>query len=246
MTAVELIRALLRRWYVVLLGVLLTAAVGATAAHERTVYYTHFEVVVLPPQEPPNPNTLRSGPYDLVPMAGVLVSAFNGGERPLQMSTSETTIYGEGMRRGHLVRLRNGSTSQWRPMFDRPVIDVQVVDPDPALVEQHARAITSKLRDILRDRQQALGVRPAARMTLEQSPADPVVEHVMGSRMRASGAVLLIGGWLTLLGVYWVARLAKGRRMRRERSGPGGGDSPGPGSGGATTAATTKEMVLQP
>jgi hypothetical protein len=123
-TARELISLLLRRWYVVLLCGALTLASMLLLLDRPSAYFAEFEVVLLPPLEATNTNTLRRDPYGITPMAGLMVVEFNRGKHPLDMSTTETTLYGEELTRGHRVRMRNIG-NQWEPVYRDPVIDVR-------------------------------------------------------------------------------------------------------------------------
>jgi hypothetical protein len=217
-TSRELLGVVLRRWYLVLAGAALSFALLYVSVSQPTLHWTQFEVLVLPPVESVNPNNLQEAPYGITPMAGLLVAEINDGNHPLQMASSGTTLYGEGLRSGWEVEMRNVG-SQWQPVYDAPVIDVQVVDPDPDEVARRSAQLVAELDTILRDRQDALGVRAQSKMTLRASPADPVVYEVGGSRSRAALAAALLGGSLTVLAVAWVDRLLL-RRRRSTKVGP--------------------------
>lgn len=214
MTALELVGLLLRRWYVVVVCAALTLGGAAVLLDRPPVYFTQFEVVLLPPKESVNPNTLREDPYGMVPMAGLLVEEYNQGRHPLNMSTTETTLYGEGLDQGERVRMRNVG-NQWLPIYSNPVIDVQVVDPDADRVEAEAARIARDLDGILDRRQDELGVRKASRMSTEMAPEDVVVQEISGSRSRTAAGLLLLGGSLTVVAVIWIERLSRARAARR-------------------------------
>lgn len=215
-TAAELIRLLVRRWYVVVFGVALTVGATAQLLERPPVHFTQFEVVVLPPLEPMSPNTLRQDAYGMVPMAGLMVEEYNQGRHPLNMSTTETTLYGEGLRRGHRVRMRNIG-NQWEPVYQDPVIDVQIVDPHRDRVASEAARIVAELNAILERRQDELGVRPVSRMSTRAAPVHPSIQEVGGSRTRTVGGLALLGGAFTLLAVIWAERLSFSRQARGAR-----------------------------
>lgn len=218
MTARDLISALLRRWYVVTIGAALTLAAALVIVPARPVYFSEFEVAVLPPQDATWQNTLHGDTYGLVPAAGLLVVEFNKGEHPLDMGTKHTTLVGEGQFEGHRVRLQNEG-NQWVRLFPDPVINVQVVDPDPEQVEARSREIVAALEEILRQRQETLNPPTTHRMSLVASPTDPIVFEITGSRPRAAGGLLLLGGLLTLTAVAWLER----RRAHRAAGVSGAG-----------------------
>ena len=210
MTSRMLLTAMVRFWYVTLAGVLLTVAAVLASQNSPGVYWTQFDVVLLPPAEPLYPNRLESPPFDMTSMAGVMVVQFNGGVAPQRTSSSDTTLYGEGVRDGSRVRLRDNGT-QWSTLFNVPVIDVQVVGRSEQSVNRQAARITSRLRTILTQRQDQLGIQRAARITLTTAPTPPAVTHVVGSRSRAVLAIGLTGAALTTVALGWLER----RRRRR-------------------------------
>jgi hypothetical protein len=215
MTSRDLLMAMFRRWYVTLAGNLCTlAALVVFALHPGGVYYTQFQVDLLPPQEPGNPNTLQSAPYDMTALAGLVVLVYNHGVKPQRTSLSTTTLYGEGFRQASRVQLRNDGT-QWATFFDVPVIDVQVVDGSEAAVGEKSRRIVERLQQILRDRQAAMRISPASTVTLRPAPTEPLIYFVQGSRIRAAGAIALIGACLTLVAVGLVDRWLSRRRLRQ-------------------------------
>lgn len=215
MTARELLGALLRWWLLVAVAGAVTVAAVLYLSHPRVVYFSEFEVTVLPPNEPPSAtNNLRGNNYGLVPMASLLVAEFNQGHHPLDMGTDGTTLYGEGERAGQRVRLQNVG-SQWTREYPRPVIDVQVVGPDPSGVRSRSRSVVGALERILAERQDSLSPPADLRMTLVVSPTDPVVAEVGGNRARAAGGMLLLGGALTLTSVISLERWRRGRILSR-------------------------------
>src|SRR6186713_778862 len=107
MTARELLRLVIRRWYLMLVGAVLTVAALYVATHRPGVYWTQFNVVVLAPVYEYYPNNLADPHYALGPTAGVLVTDWNGEHRPLLTASSDTTLFGEGKRQGIEIRMPN-------------------------------------------------------------------------------------------------------------------------------------------
>lgn len=217
MTARELVRLLLRRWYVMVVGAALTLGAMSQVWSAPGLYWTQFDVVLLVPQSERFPNNIEDPRLSITPMAGLLVTEFNGDERPRQLASSSTTLYGEGVRSGHLVRLPNRG-SQWLPIYSSPTIDVQVVDSDPDVVADKAAQISARLAAILKARQDELRVDEATRMSAIVSPSDPVVSSIPTSRSRALLATGLVGATLSIALVYWLERWRLARRAARAPS----------------------------
>jgi hypothetical protein len=151
-------------------------------------------------------------------MAAVLVADWNGVERPLLTASRDTTLFGEGQRKGIQVRVPNQG-SQWVPLYLSPSIDVQVVDSNPKTVAQEARRVSAELDDMLKRRQDAVGVEPKFRMTTMMSPTNPTIMYFSGSTTRSALATGLVGAALTTIAVYWTDRWLIWKRSRRGRLG---------------------------
>lgn len=182
--------------------------------HRPPVYFTQFDVDVLPPPQAVGNNKLQADPFGLAPVAGLLVEEFNHGHHPVNMSTTLTTLYGEGEYSGYRVRMRNEG-NQWQPVYQHPVIDVQVVDSSPAAVTQQAHAIVADLTRLLSQRQNALRPASPLQLSLQAASTDPVVTEVGGNLPRAAGGLALLGGSLTLVALLWSDRVADAVRRRR-------------------------------
>jgi hypothetical protein len=231
-TTREVLAVLLRRWPFVLLGLALSLAAGYQATRQEVVHWTRFSVVALPPVEPIYPNTLEDGQYDIVPLVGLTVTLYNEAKYPQQMSTADTTIYGEGMRSAEVARLFNAG-SQWIQVHDRPVVDVQVVDSDPERVLERSERIVADLSQILEETQRDIGVEPRRRVSFITSPDVPQVRPIGGSPSRAALATSLAGGIATIV-LVTLGDWAWGRRRHRHGStAPAGPGPDGAGSDGA-------------
>ncbi len=224
MTTAELVRTLLRRWYVTAAGAVLSFAVLWVAIQQAPVYFSQVDVVLVPPAEARLTNTLRDGPYLLAPLAGLVVADLNEGADVPVTATPDTTLYGEGVDEGDRVRLRNRGT-QWRPVYDTGVIDVQVVGADLEGVRQRVLDLVAGLDDALVARQVDAAVPPELRVTLESSPSAPVIQQVGPSRSRAVGSIAVLGAVLTFIAVVALDRIlvrriptsrASDRQLERE------------------------------
>jgi hypothetical protein len=218
MTAPDLLRLLLRRWYLMLLGAVVTVAATYLMTHQPGVYWTKLNVVVQAPRGDDYSNNFADPHYALAPMAGVLVTDWNGGDRPPLMSSGDTTLFGEGRRHGIEVRVPNEG-NQWQPLYYAPNVDVQVVSNDPETVTHEAHRVSTELSAQLERRQAALRIQPAMRMTTIVSPADWRVTYISGSRSRAALATGLVGAASTVIVIYWIERLLAWRRSRRTPAG---------------------------
>jgi hypothetical protein len=220
LTTGGLLQLVLRRWYLMLVGAVLSLAALYLVTHQPGIYWTQVNVVLLPPPEEYYPNRLEDPAYALAPMAGLIVADWNGNNRPMITASGDTPVFGEGLRQGAQVRLPNRG-SQWQPNYASPIIDVQVVGHDADSVIQQTHQIGTELEELLQQRQDAVGVSRTMRMTTIMSSADPTVYHIWGSSVRAGAATGLAGAGLTTVAVYWIDRwLLLRRSSRSTRSQP--------------------------
>ncbi len=208
---------LLRRWYLLAIGAVLTLGAMYAVVHLPAVYWTKMTVVLLAPTEEFYPNKIEDPHYALAPIAGVVAAEWNRENRPMLTASPDTTLFGEGKRNTVEVRMPNQG-SQWRPLYLTPNIDVQVVGSDPTLVEARAIEVSDELAQILEQRQKDLGVDPRLWITSVPSPAEPTVVKVAGSRARSLGALGLTGAIVSVIGIYWIDRALSRRSRRRDRT----------------------------
>ena len=215
MTSRELLRVLARRWYVLVAGAALTLASLVLVLERPGVYWAQMELVLVSPAEPYYPNTVADAPHSLAPLAGLLVSDWNGPRSPLLTSSSGTTLFGLGVRDGVQVRLPNEG-SQFQPLFTAPSVDVQVVGRTAEEVTARAEQARVEVETLLERRQARAGVAARNRVRAISSPAALDVQHITGSRTRALAATGLVGVAATALAACGWDRAAA-RRRRQER-----------------------------
>lgn len=217
MTSRELLWLLLRRWYLVIVGMAITLVVLWPATHRPGVYWAQVNVLLLPPTYEYFPNKLEDPQYSLAALAGLIVSDFNGSDRPNLVASADTTLYGEGVRSGAQVRIPNLG-SQWNLQYTSPTIDVQVVSNAPDTTIQEIEGITNELQHLLEERQDQLQIAPSMRATALVAPSVPSVYYIAGSKTRALGAGAVVGFAMTTAGIYWFERLIGSTRSRSKRN----------------------------
>lgn len=214
MTSGDLLRAALRRWYVMLLGAAVSLGLVYFSVQQTTVYWSQFNVLLLGPKNPEFPNYLEDPRYALYPIVGLVVddvnAALNDGDPATITASTETNMVGLGTMSGVQVRVPNLGT-QWRRVTSANWIDVQVAGPTPEEVTRQSGVALDEIAASLRDRQDELGVVPGMRVTSTAATDDPTVYPIRGSRMRAAAATGMSGAAATVALVYWLER-----RRRRE------------------------------
>ncbi len=224
MTARDLLVAALRRWYVVLLGGVLTVGALYVVTKQAPVYWTQYNVLLVGPSGAQQTTILDDPVYGLQPLVGVLATDFNDGEPPLLTGDVAATIVGEGYREGVQVRTPNLGT-QWRPLFPANYLDVQVAGSSPETVSATARATSLRISVLLEELQDEMNAPLNLRARAVPSSKDPTVYAVTGSRSRALAATGLSGMAITLAVL-----------LALERRWPTGRPSPAPERAPARTA----------
>ncbi|WP_110182141.1 hypothetical protein [Nocardioides solisilvae] len=214
MTTVELLRRLLRRWYVVAAGLVATAAVAAAVASPAPLFVSRVDVVlVAPPDDTLAPELVSRG-EDLIALAGLVERLVNEG-RPREPGTAQVVpLEGTGVRRGVQVTLPNAG-GQWDHSFVAPVLDVQAVGTSRAEVVALRDDVLDRVVRTLRQTQADDGVPPRRRATARVVPEDGPVVPAGGHPTRAAAAAGVVGLLLTALAGLLVDGVLVRRRARR-------------------------------
>jgi hypothetical protein len=210
------LRALARRWYVLAIFAALTMLGGFLAVK---VYWARVTVVLLAPESLDNQNALRSPTESLIDFAAVIERQVNGNHSQPRFSFSSATLYGAGVRDGYKVSLQNDG-GQWSDSFTQPVLDVEVVSPTRTGAQAQLRQVIDRIDALVANRQADADVPSDQMITTLQSPSPASITHIGGSRLRALGAVGLLGA---ISGV--ALTLAFDRRMRARVSRKAGDDA---------------------
>lgn len=222
MTVSELVGVLIRRSYVVVIGVALTAVAGLTLLRPSPLHWTQVDVVFVGPGEAASGSSNETNTESLVAFAGVVERELNG--RPVQrLSSPSAPIYGAGIREGTSIVLPNLG-GQWQNSFRRPVLSVQAVDATPEAVLSRLAAAMERIQLTTTRVQDELAVPEAARITFQTAPADPVVSYVGqtgAGRARVVLAVGALGAALTVAAAVEADRFLRRREDRRRQVRPG-------------------------
>lgn len=213
------LRVLLRRWLVVLLGVALTAGVGAYLYTNAAPNYqaTARMLLLLPPNA--RGAELDGSPYLYLPN-GLNVLAGLVAVAPLSREFQESLV-------------SQGFVSAYTVGVDptTPAITVSVEGPDPdnviATRDKLIEAILDELQRVQAEEGTPLRQTAHARIYA----AEDTPRQLSGSGLRGLLALAAVGGLITLLAAFGIDRLIQMRRTRRERireeaEAPGGGDPP--------------------
>jgi len=214
MTAIQLIRVMLRRWYLLLAFAIITVAVLGAVSRAQGVYWTQVNVVFLPPS---NVNQLEDHTDGVVQFAAVIERQLNGNNTGITKGGGGATLYGEGVRRGSEVSLLN-SGGQWGNNFNRQVLSIQVVDSTPERVAAKLDSVGAEIDRLVQAQQDQQGVARVDQITTLESPSVAPITHVAGSSTRAAIGVIALGASLGIVFTLGLDRLLFVARHRRTRA----------------------------
>lgn len=212
MTTCDVLRALARRRFVVLAGMLATACALVLVAGHPGVYWGQANVVFLAPSTTQYPNALQSTTAGLISTAGYVEQLVNAGvDKPA--TAAEVTLLGQGVRDGYSVALPDVG-GQWSHNFDRAVLNVQVTGPSEAVVRERLDRLIEEIQSTTRDIQARDQVIATNTIRTDVSPATPRISYATGSRPRALAGTLLLGMAATAFGTVLIDRWLIRRRQR--------------------------------
>lgn len=223
MAVSDLIQILLRRWYVVVVGMICTVAAFVALSDSPRVYSAQTDVVFLAPGNGAIRGLNDGLAQTLVDFASLVGKQVTDGQASLKLSSPSATLYGTGVREGVSIALADAG-GQWGHMFNRPVLSVQVVDSSS---EEVTNVLNGIVRDISRTAttlQNETAAPSTEFITVETVPEEIEINSIGQTRTSvAKGFVALtaVGGGLTLAtAIQWdrMAHRAKRREVTRAAS----------------------------
>ncbi|MDL5352375.1 hypothetical protein [Microbacterium sp. zg-YB36] len=205
MTLWELLRALLRCWPIVLVGVLGTAVAAVAVMADKGAYFTRTEIVFLAPTSPSYPNALRTQSEDIIDMAGVVAKRLTGAGEVAKFASPDVTLVGLGLRSGWSVRLPD-TGGQWAANFATQRLVLDIVAPTRDSVRTRQDELIGRVQQELSDLQREKGVDPVNDITALVAPETTIIFGVGGSRPRALGVTAVLGAVATIAAVLLFVR----------------------------------------
>ena len=217
MTVWDLIRSLIRRWPIVLVGALCTGAFGYLAVDDRDVYWTRTEVVFLASSSLQYPNSLKTMSGDLIMTAGLVAKRVTGPGHITKYASPDANLVGIGIRDGWSIRLPD-TGGQWAENFASQVLAVEVVGPDRETVQAKQQELINRIEDELDALQRGAGVDPRNDITATVMPETAVIHQIGGSEFRTLVMIGTLGAGATLGLVFFLEHRARRRAARAPAS----------------------------
>ncbi|MFK4100484.1 hypothetical protein ACI2L1_10485 [Streptomyces sp. NPDC019531] len=205
----DVAEALLRRWYVLLLALLLTAAGAYQVLRPAPQYLSSAVVVLKPPVTGNQPNQLTN-------LQPPLASLSYGVIQQLESAAGHKELKAAGVEGTYQLIPRNSGTSA-TPAYLIPSVQVQARRGSAAEADAVVRQVIEVYGKHVAALQEAQGVATGARISASVLVA-PSSALMQGTRSRALAGTALLGALTGILGALWFDRFARRR----------GKDFPGP------------------
>ncbi|MEV7593657.1 hypothetical protein AB0O42_25665 [Streptomyces sp. NPDC089922] len=215
----ELVRALRRRWYVLVVAALVSAAGAAAVLRPSPSHLSSAIVVLKPPVTSTQPNQLAN-------LQPPLAAVSYGVVQQLDSPAGAEELRAAGVAGTYRMTPRNSGTSV-TPRHLIPSLQIQAEHPDPAVADTSVRKIIEVYTAHLNTLQTQQGIPAGARMSVEVLVQPHAVART-GDRIRGLAGVALLAAVCGVTAALWADRLLTRRdRRRRESAGAGPEEPPG-------------------
>lgn len=212
MTSYDVAVALLRRWWVLVIGIALTCGVVALGARSAPIYWTSYDLNLVAPDRSGAAYSRAAAPYGVTAVAGVLEVILAGNPTGKAPATQQVPIFGLEHKSGFDVEAKDKGL-QWSRDYVA-ALTVQISAPSSDAVLAQVDEIGARAENGLSEIQDDQEVPTKQRLTLEKPEAVEILE-IKPSYIRAFvGAVVLGLGASVCLTVVIDRRLTARRRPR--------------------------------
>lgn len=223
MTIRDILAAMGRRWYVIVVTVATAALLLVVFARAGGVYTTKTVVTFLLPYATSLSPNNGADDYSVITFARSVAAQVNAGRHPVAYSTDDAPYYGAGLREGVLVVVPNDG-NQWYKSYSRAEIDIEIVGPTEAWVREQQTTYVQAIIDTARTQQTEIAPHSTDYVTASVVPLTLSIGKVTatrGAQLQALGAMALA----VLIASAWGA-VALDRRLIRRRAALAGPDRP--------------------
>jgi len=234
MTLASAVQVLLRRWLVIVIGLVLTlGAAGYVYLNTPPRYQATARMLLLLPSDSRGEQAIGS-PFLYLP----------NGLNVLARIVSVTPT----SREFQAALLAQGLTSQYEVGVDTtsPTITVSVEGDDPQNVIATRDGVIKAVQDDLLAIQREENAPRAQTAHTRVYAAEATPDQIAGDRMRGVLSVVAAGALLTLLAAFAIDRLSQSRKARKERRAAGGEPTRKGRKAAAAAAAATPDETPEP
>jgi hypothetical protein len=209
--------AIRRRWYVVIVTLLVAAVAWGALYRDGGTYTTKTIVAFLVPATTTLSPDNGSNDDSVIAFARSVAAQVNVGRNPVSYSMDTVPYYGAGLRQAVLVDVPNAG-NQWYDSFNRAEIDIQIVGRTEQWVKTQQTMFVNKVRAVSEAQQAGLVSDHKLDITTSVVPITQDITYVGPTRSAQIMALtalffaaVLVGGW---------AAVTLDRRISRKRSAP--------------------------
>ncbi len=208
-----------RRWYVALVVAGVAVLLVAAFVRDGGVYTSKTIVTFMLPAATSLSASNGIGDTSIITFARAVAADVNSGSSPVAYSSNDAPYYGAGLRQGVLVDVPSDG-NQWYASYTHAEIDVQIVGPTKAWVQEQQTRVVDRILASAHTLQSNLVDRPDSYLTVAVVPLTLDIGRVQATR-GAQVAALAAMGLAALVVAAWGA-VALDRRLarRRRRSAP--------------------------
>ncbi|MFJ3905513.1 Wzz/FepE/Etk N-terminal domain-containing protein [Streptomyces sp. NPDC090025] len=229
LTPEGLTRVLLRRWYVLLLTALVTAAACYPALRPPPRYQSSAVLVVKPPRTDNQPNQLTNLQPSLAMVSFAVVQR-------LQSPDGRAELRAAGVRGDYRLTPRNSGTSA-TPYYSIPTLQIESEQRAPEDADRVVQTIIKVYERHLKALQAEQHVSASTLLTVDLVNR-PGTVALPPNRTRAVAGVGALGALAGVMAALWAERYATARRRRRAGATAGPVAGAGAGARGAAASAT--------
>lgn len=193
MTAGTLLQIILRRWYVAIACLAAVMWVCLVFGQTDRTYWAQAQIVFVEPGGGSVSNVNDGVAPSLINFAGIVQRKVSGDGEPVQLPSSNATLYGSGVRRGYSITLPN-TGNQWATSFSKPVLAIQVTGDSPEAVNQTLAEVVGQVKQAAFDLQSDTGARQNTFIGVDASPAAPDIVDVGSTPLGRGKALAVMAG----------------------------------------------------
>lgn len=217
MTIREVLTAMRRRWYVAVVVIGVAALLLVAFVRDGGVYTTKTVVTFMLPAASSLSASNGIGDTSIITFARAVAADVNSGSSPVAYSSGDAPYYGAGLRQGVLVDVPSDG-NQWYASYTHAEIDVQIVGPTKAWVQQQQTLVVDRILASAHALQSALVSQPDSYLSVAVVPLTLDIGRVQATRGAQLAAVAAMG--LAALVVAAWGAVALDRRLGRRRRRP--------------------------
>ena len=216
MTTRDVLRAVLRRWYVVLAALLCVASLTILFYRDGGSFATRTILTfTFPAQSTLSP---ESGSTDtsVIAFASAVATEINNGNPTPSYSSADAPFYGAGIRQGVIVGLRNEG-GQWVASYPSATIEIQIVGRTYEWVKDTQERLLADVQNTAIAQQNAASATENERIAVTVEPLTTSIESIVPSRtsvIAAALAMLLVGLIVGVWGAIALDALVARRTLR--------------------------------